>query len=115
MIELAGGTGGVVAITVTSAFRRRDASEVSRCVRDGVDAGERRFVLDISGAETVNEGLLVLTLLGLRSELQRRSGRLVVAARSGLARRLGTRLRLDDLIDAAPSRDEAIGKLGGAP
>jgi hypothetical protein len=115
MIELAPSADHVVAITVTNAFRRRDAQEVSRCVRAGVDAGERRFVLDISDADTVNEGLLILTLLGLRSELHRRSGRLVVAARSGLARRLGSRLRLDDLIDAASSRDEAIDKLSPSP
>jgi hypothetical protein len=103
--------GDVVAITLTTTFRRGDARDVSRRVREGVGAGYRRFLLDLVEATTVNEGVLVLMLLGLRSELHRRSGRLVVAAECELAERLGTSLRLDDVIGAAPSLDDAIDEL----
>jgi hypothetical protein len=105
----------IAAIALTAPFRRRDARELSRRVRSGADTGQRRFVLDLTGAGAVNEGPLILMLLGLRSELERRSCRLVVAAEDGLAERLSTSLRLDEVIGAAPSLEEALDQLLAPP
>jgi hypothetical protein len=97
----------VETIAVSAPLRRRDLRELSGRLRNAADAGQRRLVLDLTGADAVNEGPLILMLLGLRSELQRRSCRLVVAADEVVAQRLCTSLRLDDVIGAASSLEDA--------
>lgn len=98
----------VETIAFTASLRRRDLRALSGRLRDAADAGQRRLVLDLTGADDVNEGPLTLMLLGLRSELLRRSCRLVVAAEDGVAQRLAVSLRLDEVIGAAPSLVAAL-------
>ena len=99
----------LVVMAFGPAFRRSDAREVGRRVRDGAASGARAFVVDLTRATVISEAHLVLALLGLRSELERRSARLVVAAERPLARRIGTSLRFDAVLGAASSREQAIG------
>ena len=98
----------VETVAFTSPFRRRDVRDLSHRLRDLAGSGERRLVLDLTGAVDADEGSVVLMLLGLRSELVRRSCRLVVAAPKALAASLTITLRLDDVIGAAPSLAEAV-------
>jgi hypothetical protein len=111
MTRQAGERDAIEAIALTAPFRRSDARDVSRRVRGAADAGQHRLVLDLTEAGAVDEGPLMLMLLGLRSELERRSCRLVVAAEDGVAQRLSTSLRLDGVIGAAPSLEEALAQV----
>ena len=98
---------GVVVIAVARDFRHADVRRLWRVVlRAG--PSERCFVLDLSAADEVSEGSVILALLGVRNELRRRSARLVVVAEPEMARRLADDLRLDELIGIATTRDGAV-------
>ena len=111
MIEQSIERDAVSVIAFAPSFDRSDARSLLRCVRDGAAAGEQRFVVDLMRARYVNEGSLCLALLGLRSDLRRRSGRLVIAADRGLALRLARSLRLDEVVDAASSLEDALSRV----
>ncbi len=100
--------GAVDVLALSGAFTRREARELGRDVHERLRQGRRRLVVDLTGATSIVEGALVLTLLGVRADLERCGGRLVVAAPPDVAARLAQNLRLDEVLGACPSRDRAM-------
>ena len=94
-------------IRLTGEVAARETRELSRTVAGDVLEGARRFVVDLTGATSVQEGPLLLALLSVRAALRRVDGRLVIAAAPPLASRLAANLRHDRALDAAASVAEA--------
>jgi anti-anti-sigma regulatory factor len=103
-----GDPGTVDVLALHGAFSRREARELGRDVHERLRQGRRRLVVDLTGATSIVEGALVLTLLGVRADLERCGGRLVVAAPPEVAGRLARSLRLDEVLGACASRDQAM-------
>jgi anti-anti-sigma regulatory factor len=101
-------SGDVEVIDVTGNLGRRDAREIAARVHRALGVGSRRFVVDLTQADAVQEATLTLALLGVRSSLARAEGRLVVAARNDVAERLAATLRMDRVLGATASRCAAL-------
>ena len=101
----------IAVLDVRGLSSRREARELGRQIQARLDHGCRRLVVDLTGEPSFVEGAIVLTLLGVRGQLERCGARLIVAADAALAERLARSLRLDEVLGACASRAESLAEL----
>jgi anti-sigma B factor antagonist len=85
--------------------------EIDLCLRDAIESGRTRLVVDLSGATAIDSPMLRVLLRAYR-RLGGRNGRFAVVCGDPEACRLLEATGLDEMVDVVATRADALASLG---
>ena len=104
--------GGVVFVGVKGFLDAHTFEQLEREFHDLFDAGSYRLIVDLSGLDYISSaGLRVVLLLAKR--LKQADGRLVLCGMQPHVQEVFDISGFLAILDVAPGRDEALGRLAG--